>query len=74
MLRQPGWPGARAGAVDPAFVEDASRASPALLERPAGWRDSGEFRGFPVFGIVEELVAGVFECRGDVVKEHAMHR
>ena len=71
---RPEGPGARAGAVDQAFADDAGRASPALLKRPAGWGDSGRFRSLAVagFGVVDDLALGVFERRGDVLKDRSM--
>lgn len=67
--------GARAGAVDQALTDDAGRVSPALLKCPPGCRDPGKFRDFPVvrFGVLDDLVLGVFGCRGDVLEGHFVH-
>ena len=70
-----GGSGARAGAVDRAFIDDAGGVSPALIECPPCCPDSGEFRDFPVvrFGVLNDLALGVFECRVDVLEDHSMH-
>ena len=71
MLRHP-YPRCGPEPYDEPFADDAGKVSPALFQRPAGCKDPGKSRHLSVirFGVLDDPVSGVFECRVDILRDH----